>query len=174
MKIALIAMASVMCLLPFAQGQKLELKLDHIAAKASGTNEVDLDPGSLSLTKQLGHNKVPKEVEKTLAGMQEVHVRNYEFSAPGQYSAQDLEPLRKQVGPGTGWKRIVFVKEKNESVEVYAFSQQGDVFGLLVMAAEPRELTVVHTVGKLSEEQLTALVKSSVHYDLEKDLSAGR
>ena len=46
-------------------------------------------------------------------------MRHYEFDKAGAWSDKDLEPLRKQVSEGSGWSRILNVKEKNESTEVF-------------------------------------------------------
>ena len=98
------------------------------------------------------------------ATVEEVHVRNYEFSKPGGYSDQDLEPLRKQLGAGSGWSRIIDVKEKQESTEIYTHSR-GDRFGgFLIVACEAAEVSIVHIVGTLTPEQVKELVGSSVRY----------
>src|SRR5581483_3234108 len=92
--------------------------------------------------------------------------RIYEFAGPGQYSQSDLEALRKQVASGSGWSRIVNVKEKDESTEIYVLNRGDQMAGLLLIAAERTELTVVHVLGSIQLAELKALVKSTIQYDL--------
>jgi hypothetical protein len=131
------------------------LKLDSLAAKASDKTVVDLDGSTLGLAKQKGQlgAHMPATVE-------EVHVRNYEFSKPGEYSDQDLEPLRKQLGAGSGWSRIINVKDKQESTEIYSQSRGDKLGGFLIVACEAAEVSIVHIVGALTPEQVKELVGS--------------
>ena len=170
MKFAIVAVLAGIALVPPASAQKLELKFDALAAKASEKAEVDLDGGLLKLATQHGLSKKDKDarspVADLLSGLQEVHVRHYEFDKAGAYSDQDLEPLRKQVSEGSGWSRIVNVKEKNESAEVFVQSQGGKVSSFLVLAAEAKELSVVYIMGTLTVAQMKELVDSNVVYNL--------
>ena len=159
MRIACV-LACIGLLLPaLAAGQKLELKLDSLAAKASEKAEVDLDGSALGSALQKGQlgAHMPATVE-------EVHVRNYEFSKPGGYSDQDLEPLRKQLSAGSGWSRIINVKEKQESTEIYTHSRSDKLVGFLIVDCEPAEISIVHIVGTLTPEQMKELISSSVRY----------
>ena len=161
MRIALV-LACIGLLLPaLAAGQKLELKLDSLAAKASQKAEADLDGSALGLALQKG--QLGAHMPATVG---ELHVRNYEFSKPGGYSDQDLEPLRKQLGAGSGWSRIINVKEKQESTEIYSHSQGDKLGGLLIVACEAAEVSIVYIVGALTPEQLKELVSSSVRYNM--------
>ena len=140
-----------------AAGQKLELKFDSLAAKAAEKSEVDLDGGALDLAKRavkLGHG-----MPGTVTG---VYVRNYEFSNPDEYSDKDLEPLHKQVGGNSGWTRIIHAKEKHESTEIFVHNQGDQIRGLLIVACEAKEVSVVHITGTLTPDNLKELVSSRV------------
>jgi hypothetical protein len=159
---------------PFAWGQRLELKLDHLKAKAAETAEVDLDGSALELALKAGlHNLVKpgkefnaEQIKPVLAGLKGVYVRNFEFSKPGEYSEADVESVLKQVQDNPAWARLVRVKEKDERVEIYLMSKADQIAGVLVLVAEPKELTVVNVVGTIALDQLKELVSSSLHYDL--------
>jgi hypothetical protein len=173
--------------IPLAIGQKLELKLDDIAAKASQKNEVDLDgpllkmalanlpqmaakkAGSVKDTKdgkQSAEPAKPMELPAVLSSLTGVYVRNYSFDKSGAYADSDLDRIRKQVGDGSGWMRIVRVKEKNESTEIYLLPKGEEVAGCLILSAEPKELTVVHITGAATMAQMKELVNSNIKYDL--------
>jgi hypothetical protein len=153
---ALLALAFAgFLLVPFAAGQKLDLKLDSLASKASDKSEVDLDKEKIALPEQL------KGIASALKG---VYIRSYEFSKPGAYSDQDLEPLRKQVADGSGWSRIIHVREKQESTEIYVLNAGGQITSLLILACEAAEVSVVHLIGSMSPEQLKTFVSSNIHY----------
>ena len=66
--------------------------------------------------------------------------------------------VREQLGPS--WKRIVTVKSRDrENVEIYV-DTRGDgktVRGLMIISAEPRELTLVNLVGPVDIEKLSSL-----------------
>jgi len=170
MRYVVVTVLAGMMLAPFASAQKLELKLDAIAAKASDKAEVDLDGAILKLALPQALSKKDKDgkspVSDLLSGVQEIHVRHYEFEKAGSYSDKDLEPLRKQVSEGSGWSRILNVKEKNESAEVFVLNQGGKVSSCLILAAEAKELSVVYLMGTLTLAQMKELVDSNVVYNL--------
>jgi hypothetical protein len=146
-------------------GQQVDLKFDAIAAKAKEKTEIDLDGNALSALMKLGGKN------DLLANVTGVVMRNYEFAKEGEYSDRDLEPVRKQVS-GTGWSRILIVKEEKETTEIYMFTAAGKPAGFLLIAAEPEELTVVNVQGNIQVAQLQELVQSSIAFDL-KSLQTG-
>ncbi len=158
-------------LAPFALAQKIELKLDNFKAKAKESNEVDLDGPALNFASKFVGDKEAKKgeedkVKQTLLGVKGVYVRNYEFDQPGQYTEADVEGVLKQVRSNPAWSRLVSVREKEERVEVHIMSQGDVVQGLLVVAAEPKEFTVVNIVGPIPIDLARGLAQSNVHYDL--------
>jgi hypothetical protein len=172
MKLAAVVFAGFLAA-PYAVGQKLELKLDAIAARASAKNEVDLDGpllqmalGKASEAAKEGKDGKKPGLPALVAGVKGVYVRNYTFDKPGVYSDTELESLRRQVSGSSGWSRIVNIKEKNESTEIYLLSQGDQVTGCFVLVAEPKELTVVNLVGAMNLAQMKELVNSNIHYDL--------
>jgi len=184
MRISPVILITALAITPLAIGQKLELKLDDIAAKASKKNEIDLDGPLLKMAlanlpqlaarqaKAAPTDKAPKEVPAgvpipaLLSALTGVYVRNYAFEKPNAYVDGDLDGIRKQVGDGSGWMRIVRVKEKGESTEIYLLSHGEEIAGCLVLAAQPKELTVVHITGAATMAQMKELVNSHIKYDL--------
>ena len=157
-------LAGTMMLAAPASAQKLELKFDALAAKASDKAELDLDGGLLKLVMRHGlgnkENDGKAAAGDWLSGIKAIHIRNYEFDQAGAYSEKDLEPLHKQVSGAPGWSRVVNVKEKDENTEIFVSIQGGNITGCLVVSAEARELTVVHLVGTLTLAQAKELADS--------------
>jgi hypothetical protein len=154
-------------LVPFAAGQKLDLKLDALASKAQEKAEVDLDGAALDMAQKMpGKEKtaIPEQLKGIASALKGVYIRSYEFSKPGEYSDKDLEPLRKQVGDGSGWSRILNVREKLESAEIYTLNAAGQITGLLILACEAAEVSVVHLIGSVKPEQLKDLASANIRY----------
>ena len=170
MKFVGIAVLALTMFASLGSAQKLELKFEGLAARASDKTEVDLDGSILKLVLPQVQAKKDKDgktsINDLLSGLQEVHVRNYEFDKAGAYSDKDLEPLRKQVSEGSGWLRIVNVREKNDTTEVFVQSQGGKVSSCLILAAEAKELSVVYLMGALTLAQMKELVDSNIAYNL--------
>jgi hypothetical protein len=101
-----------------------------------------------------------------LSALTGVYVRNYRFEKAGAYADGDLDGIRKQVGDGSGWMRVVRVKEKSEATEVYLLSHGEEIAGGLILVAGPKELTVVHLTGAATMAQVKELVNSNIKYDL--------
>src|ERR1700686_1686586 len=84
MRFVVIGALAGMLFAPLAGAQKLELKFDALAAKASDKAEVDLDGALLKLAMQHGSAKKDKPGD-FFSSVQEIHVRNYEFDKEGAY-----------------------------------------------------------------------------------------
>ena len=143
-----------------AQEIKLPASLDKLAAKADETVDVTLDSSLLKLAGKFLSSKGDDDVtRKILAGLQSITVRSFEFSEEGQYDPADLEAIRAQV-KGPQWMRIVGVRSKKdrENVDVYfKDGGNGNLGGIVVLCAEPRELTIVSVVGTIDPSQLASL-----------------
>jgi hypothetical protein len=159
---ALLIWLAVSCaVLAIAQDARLEIsRLDGLAAKAAETVEVSLDERLLRVAAKFLKNEDPDEarVKELVSGLKGVYVRVFEFDNPGEYSAGDLEGLRVQL-QAPGWTKIVGVRSKRnrENVDLHIKYQGDNVIGLAIVAAEPKELTVVNIVGPIDLEKLSQL-----------------
>jgi len=145
-----------------AWGQALDFNLDAVAAKAKEKAEITLEGPLL----EQAMKSAPDKLKDKVGNLSRVVVRHYEFDKPGQYAESDLDNVRKVVSSAPGWARIINVKEEKESVEIYMQSQGGKTSGFLLIAAEQKELTVVHVVGTIDLASLQEVVKSTIAYDL--------
>ena len=147
----------------FANAQEAKLEISHlekIAGKASETVEVTLDEKLLQLAAKFLNSDNPDEakVKELLSGLKGVYVRVFEFDKPGEYTASDVDPLRSQL-QSPGWTKIVGVRSKRDghNVDVHIKYQGNNVMGLAIVAAEPKELTVINIVGPIDLEKLSQL-----------------
>ncbi len=151
---------SAAALVAQAQDPRIQtVSLDHLAAKASQTVEVNVDGRLLQLASKVFSDKDPdeKEIKELVAGIKGIYVKSYEFEADGQYTAVDVESIRAQVR-APSWTKLVTVNSKKDgNLEVY-LSMTGDVVnGLAVIATDDREFTVVNIVGPVDINKLARL-----------------
>jgi len=160
MKIIPILFAAV--LMPLgAQEIKLPANLDKLADKADETVDVRLDGALLKMAGRFlsGKNEDEAHTRKILSNLESITVRSYEFSREGQYDPADVEAVRAQVKAPL-WSRIVGVTSRRDggNVDVYfKDGGNGNLGGIVVICAEPRELTIVSIVGTLDPSELAGL-----------------
>ena len=132
-----------------AQTLKIPESFDKLAAKAKEVVDIKLDANLLALA-ALSHGKEAhgavgvKNVSKLKGGF----IRSYEFDQEGEYSQADVEAVRNQLHEA-GWSCMVNVRnnKSHETAQVCFHSTDGTPDGLAVVAAEPKELTIVNLVG---------------------------
>jgi len=142
------------------QTSRLELNsLDHLAAKASQSVDVNIDERLMRIAAKAFSDKDAdeREIKKLITGVKGIYVKSFEFDSDGQFTAADVEAIRAQLR-GPGWTRLVNVASKKEgNVEVYVLMIGEDIGGLAVLSSEDRELTVVNIVGPVDLEKLAKL-----------------
>jgi hypothetical protein len=138
-----------------AQDISLDM-LTPLAAKATDKVMVTLNGSLLQIAANFMDDKDPEEgkVKTLINGLKGIYVRSFKFSKPGDYSDADLRAVRSQL---KGWTEVVTVDEGDEHTGVYLKLDGKKIQGLVVLAAEPRELTVVNIVGSIDPEQLREL-----------------
>jgi len=141
-----------------ASGHMLKLEtLDKFAAKASESVNVNLDGSLLRLaSKFLSSNDADEvQVKKIVAGLRGVYVRNYEFAKAGQYQDSDIEAIRNQLRDAK-WHHVVEVRGRDRA-DVCLRQDGENITGLVVIAAEALELTVVYIDGPIDMDGLSKL-----------------
>ena len=145
--------------------QQVKWNLDKLAARASDSTDVSLDGPLLQLGSKFlsDDDKDQAKVKKLIAGLKGIYIRTFEFKNPGEYTSADVESFRVPLRP-PDWQRIVGThsKEDGETVEVYIKSENKGIGGLVIIATEPRELTLVNIVGAIDLDSLSELGK---HFD---------
>lgn len=143
----------------WAQELKMPVDLDKLAAKASETTEVTLNQHMLQLAAKFMNDKDDAEARELVKKLKGVYVRSFEFEEPGEYSEADVEAVRSQLKSPI-WEKIVGVRSKRdgENAEIYFKADNNDqIGGLVIIAADPKELTIVHIDGPLDPSDLEKL-----------------
>jgi hypothetical protein len=157
MRLATLVLTAV--LLPAgAQDFKLPPALDRLAAKAQATVDITLDKSLLGLAARFLSDKDDDQMraKRLMAGLDSVTVRSYEFDETGEYTKADVDSVRVQLQP-PAWSRVVGVtsKRNSEDADVYVRTESnGNLLGIVIIAADPRELTIVHIAGTIDPAQL--------------------
>ena len=159
MKLAVLAALAVSC----AFAQKLDLKFDAVAAKASKKVQLDIDSKLLHLVARMSHDA---DVDGLLSGVKAVHIRNYGFDRPGAYSQKDLESLRNQVSAQPRWSQILSSKEDDETVEIYVAAEADKVTGCVIISAEETQLSIIYLEGNMGLAQMKRLIDEDTRHDL--------
>ena len=145
----------------WAQGFKLPANLDRLSAKAENSVEVTLDASLLRLVSTFlsDGDRDQAKAKKLMAGVEAIYVRGFEFAGEGGYDMADVDALRAQF-QAPAWSHIVGVKSKRcgKDVDFYLkTAENGQIAGIVVIAAEPRQLTVVNIAGTLDPEKIVDL-----------------
>ena len=162
MKFATLAVLVVLVATATALAQNPRIQtsqLDALAAKASETVDVNIDGSLMQLAAKFLSSKDADEakVKELVNGLKGIYVKSFTFENEGAYSEADLEGIRSQLR-NSAWNKLVNVNSKKEgSVEVYLMQSGSQISGLAVLAAAPKEITVVNIVGPVDLEKLSAL-----------------
>lgn len=136
--------------------------LDKLAEKAKSANKVSLTRDQLqgALSMLSGSDKQSKvdleQLKRLVQNLTGIEVRSYEFEKKGQYRDSDLAPIRDQVAKLKDWSKIIDSKEDGEHSEIFMSSAEGHK-GLMVIAAEETEVSVVMLKGAVSLQDLDGL-----------------
>jgi hypothetical protein len=141
-----------------AQAAKIQFTgIEHLASKASETVDVNVDGRLIQVASKFLSDPDDAEVKMVLSNLKGIYVRSFEFEADGLYVDADVETIRSQVR-GAAWSRLVNVRSKKDGdVEVYVMLEGEKIGGVVVLSAEPRELTVINIVGPVDLEKLASL-----------------
>jgi hypothetical protein len=148
--------------LSLAQSPGFEFDWSKLAPKAIEHVEVSLDQNMLVLAGKFfpkGRNADEAAVKELLQNLKGVYVRSFRFANEGEYSLSDVDKFRSQFNGG-GWNKIVDVRSTRpggENTGVYLKSNGEEIQGIVVIAAEKKELTVVNILGNIRPEQVQQL-----------------
>lgn len=134
-----------------------------LADKAKHVTEVTLDKNMLAfaakfIDKDEGDDKDSQAVKKMIRNLKGVYVRDYEFDKDNSYTAADVAALRKYF-EGSEWSPMVRERTKGEAAatDVYVKMVNGQMQGLYVLDAEPKELSLVLILGPIDIDKVAEM-----------------
>jgi len=144
-----------------AQEIKLPPGLEKLADKAERSVDVTMNKSMLQMAARFLSDRDGDEAstKKLIAGLDSVTVRSFQFAGEGEYSAADVDAVRAQI-QAPAWSRVFGVRSKvsGENADVYFKNgANGQLGGIVVISAEPRQLTIVNIIGTLDPAHLADL-----------------
>ncbi|MFZ0298850.1 MAG: DUF4252 domain-containing protein [Candidatus Sulfotelmatobacter sp.] len=160
--LSLVLMSAMLALPLWARAQDFTIPADvqKLSAKAKESVEVNMEGPMLRWASRFLNTEDPEEKQaaKVVANLKGIKVRSFEFSKEGEYSSADVESLRSQVH-GPGWTKVVGVRSETDdgNVDVFFKLEEEKMAGIVIISAEPKELTFVSIVGPIDVDQLAQL-----------------
>jgi uncharacterized protein DUF4252 len=131
-----------------------------LAARASDVTEVTLGKNMLAFAAKVMNGKDEDEAatRHLIEGLDGIYVREYEFDKEGQFSAEEVDQLRKYFETGE-WTSIVKqrARKNSESTDVMVKLVNGESHGMFILNVEPKELTIVLILGPINMDELGEL-----------------
>jgi hypothetical protein len=141
-----------------ASAQRINLDFPGLAERAEETVDVTLDASMLKMASKFfsGHDKDERAIREMISGLTGIYVRSFTFDEDNAYDRNLVNNVKSQLG--STWKPFVNVRsKKKENVTVMADMRGDRIAGLVVIAAEPREFTVVLIDGPIDIDRLADL-----------------
>jgi len=137
---------------------RIQFDWDKLAAKAVEKVDVNLEGPTLEMASKFlsGVKGEESKFKQVVQGLKGVYVKSFTFDKEGQYTAADLNSIRSQLKT-PGWSNIVDIQDKNETAGVYLKTDGKQTQRLVVLAAEPKELTFVEIIGPIDPSMLNDL-----------------
>lgn len=125
---------------------------EKFAKWASDVTEVNLDPSMMGMIPG-GKSGGPDLARK----MRFMVIHTYTYDKPGMYSMEDVAAYQKKLVDGT-WSCSIHVRDKSGSTDICSRATS-DHKGteMVIIAAEPKELTFIHMSGQMSLDELSRM-----------------
>jgi hypothetical protein len=156
---------AVVALAPLACAQTLKLSVfDKLKDKATDSTDLNLSKDLLGLAGGfLGSDKDGDgaKVKKLVSGLNNILIKSLTFDKEMVYASADVQQLISELG-GPGWKLVISSDEKHgngqEISRVWTKAMaDGEIGGLRIMSAEPKELSVIEITGRVNLKDLHEL-----------------
>jgi hypothetical protein len=121
---------------------------EKFAKGASEVSEINLDPKMMGMV----HGG---EGDSGMAHkMKFMVIHSYKYDKEGMYRLEDVEEYRKKLEDGS-WSCSIRVREKSGSTDICSrTSADHESSEMVILTAEPKELTFIHMSGNMSLDEL--------------------
>jgi len=127
---------------------------DQFAKGASNVTEINIDPKMMGM---LGKSTSADLAHK----MEFIVVHSYSYDKPGMYKMEDVEAYRKKLTDGN-WNCFIHSRDKDGSTDIcQRTAADNETHELVIMTAEPKELTFVHLRGRMTIDDLRKMAGTS-------------
>jgi hypothetical protein len=118
--------------------------------------ELNLDPNTMGMVGH-GHGRDADLARK----MNFMVIHTYKYDKPGMYNMDDFDAFRKKVTDGS-WTCPIHTRSKTESTDI-CNRTLGDheTNEMVILTAEPKELTFIHMSGKMPLNELNGMSHGS-------------
>jgi len=133
---------------------------EKFAQGASEVTEINLDPSTMGMIGR-GMLSLYSPTGALANKMNFMVIHSYKYDKPGMYSMDDFEAYSKKLTDGT-WNCSIHVRSKTGSTDICSrTAADHESNEMVILTAEPRELTFIHMSGKMSLNDLTRLSGAS-------------
>jgi hypothetical protein len=146
-----------------ARGELVLPNQSHLKSHATHAVDLEVGPFGLALGRWIMGRATEGDpdaaaVRDALKACKSVRIRSYEFDSDFEYPQDDIDSIRSQLAR-PGWSQLATVRDrkKRENVDVYIALEDEKIYGLVVLASGPRELTIVNVVGAFGLDQIDRL-----------------
>ena len=139
--------------------QQVDLKaLDKLASKAKEKTEVNMDESMLKAAAGFLKEGDEIAVKKSTKDLKGFFLRSYSFAEKGACKMEDLKPILDQL-KAPAWSAFLRSQEGDELTEIWMHQTNGQADGMILVAAESNEITVINAIGVTNLSDLSALGK---------------
>jgi hypothetical protein len=149
---------AVTCAIAQEKSSKLQFDWSKLAAKAVEKVDLNLDGPMLEMASKFlkGEDEDEAKIKSLVQGLRGVYVKSLTFDKEGEYSEADVSAIRAQLR-APAWTNILDVQEKGESMGIFMKVNGKQTEGMVIVSAEPKELTVVQILGAFDPARLGEL-----------------
>lgn len=137
-----------------SDGDSLFAGTERFETGTKNVTEVNLDKNMLAMAARSGGESKNNSLGNMAGKMDFVYVREYEYPRPGLYQMSDLEIFRQRLS-NSSWSHMVKERGEKENTDVWVKTDREGVYTeMVVIDAEPTDLTFVHLKGQMSMKDL--------------------
>jgi hypothetical protein len=136
---------------------------EKFAKGATDVSEINLDPKTMGLIRGDNDGGMAHRMKFMV-------IRSYTYDKPGMYNMDDVEVYRKRLNDGT-WSCSIHVRNKDGATDICSRSASDGSSEMVILSAEPKELSFIHMSGNLSLADMARTGGSAAY--LNQDLYSG-